>query len=321
MSWIEVTVRTVSSGIALLCAELTEAGFDSFVIDDQSEFQDFLETSKDYWDYVDDALCQKMQGVSQVRLYLPAEEAEGQLEALRSLLQALPERYPACDFGALTLSLQNVADEDWATSWMRNYRPLPVGERFLVVPQWMTVEDTEGRLPVILDLGLTFGTGEHASTQMCMLALEELVRGGERVADLGSGSGILSICALRLGAESAVGVDVDPAAEHIARENAARNGFGSDRFTALTGNVVTDTALMQRLSEGGGYDIVCANIVAGVIVQLVPVVPRLLKTGGVFLCSGILAEREAEVRQAIEQAGLRVVAAGHTDEWCCLLAQ
>ena len=321
MSWIELTIRTVSDGIELLCAELTQAGFDSFVIDDQAEFQTFLETAKDYWDYVDDALRAKMQGVSQVRLYLPAEGAQEQLAQLRALLEELPARYPGCDFGSLTLSLENVPDEDWETSWMRNYRPLPVGERLLVVPQWMTVDDTQGRLPVILDLGLTFGTGEHASTQMCMRALEQLVHGGERVADLGSGSGILSICALRLGAQSAVGVDVDPAAEHIARENAARNGFGPERFSACTGNVVTDAALMARLGESGGYDIVCANIVAGVIVQLVPVVPKLLKEGGVFLCSGILAEREGEVRQAIEAAGLHVVAAGHTDEWCCLLAQ
>ena len=229
--------------------------------------------------------------------------------------------YPGCDFGPLTLSLENVPDEDWETSWMRSYRPLPVGERFLVVPQWMTVADMQGRLPVILDLGLTFGTGEHASTQMCMQTLETIVHGGERVADLGSGSGILSICALRLGAASAVGVDVDPAAEHIARENAARNGFGPDRFSACTGNVVTDSELMARLREGGGFDIVCANIVAGVIVQLVPVIPQLLKTGGRFLCSGILAERETEVRQAIEAAGLHVIADRHTDEWCCLLAQ
>ena len=321
MSWVELTIRTVSDGIELLCAELTEAGFDSFVIDDQEEFQEFLETSRDYWDYVDDGLCQKMQGLSQVRLYLPADEAERQLAELRTLLAGLPAQYPGCDFGPLTLSLENVPDEDWETSWMRSYRPLPVGERFLVVPQWMTVADMQGRLPVILDLGLTFGTGEHASTQMCMQTLETIVHGGERVADLGSGSGILSICALRLGAASAVGMDVDPAAEHIARENAARNGFGPDRFSACTGNVVTDTELMARLREGGGFDIVCANIVAGVIVQLVPVIPQLLKTGGRFLCSGILAEREAEVRQAIEAAGLHVIADRHTDEWCCLLAQ
>lgn len=320
MQWIEVTVRTASAGIELLCAELTDAGFDSLVIDDSAEFASFLEESKDYWDYVDDALAKKMQDCSQVRLYLPEDTAQEALAELRALLRELPARYPTCDFGALTIALENIPQEDWENSWKQNYRPLPVGERLLVVPQWMTADDLGGRLPVILDLGLTFGTGEHASTQMCMRALESLISGGERVADLGSGSGILSVCALRLGAQSAVGVDVDPAAEHIARENAARNGFGADRFRACTGNVVTDTALMESLCAAR-YDIVCANIVAGVIVQLLPVVPRLLKESGIFLCSGILVSREEEVRQAIAQAGLHIVGREQTDEWCCLLAQ
>lgn len=318
MQWTELTIRTCSEGIELLCAELTEAGFDSFLIDDCRQFHDFLEASREYWDYVDEALAEKMEGLSQVRLYL-GEAPERQIEALRALLAELPEKYPACNFGPLTIRLENVPDEDWENSWKKNYRPLPVGEKLLVVPQWMTVDDTQGRLPVLLDLGLAFGTGAHASTQMCMKALEKLVSGGERVADLGSGSGILSVCALRLGAQSAVGVDVDPAAEHIAVENAARNGFDPDRFTALTGNVVTDACLMRRL--GTGYDIVCANIVADVIIGLLPVVPSLLRPGGVFLCSGILDVREQEVRSAAEAAGLTLCGAAQMDEWRCLTAK
>ena len=198
MQWTELTIRTCSEGIELLCAELTEVGFDSFIMDDSAEFHDFLESAREYWDYVDEALAKKMEHLSQVRLYLQGDAA-AQVEALRALLQELPQKYPACDFGPLTIRLENVPEEDWANSWKKNYRPLPVGERLLVVPQWMTVDDTQGRLPVLLDLGLAFGTGAHASTQMCMKALERLVSGGERVADLGSGSGILSVCALRLG--------------------------------------------------------------------------------------------------------------------------
>lgn len=320
MQWIEATVRTAPEGIDLLCAELTEAGFDSFMVDDSAQFQAFLDASKDYWDYVDESLAEKMQELSQVRLYLEESSAQARLSVLRELLAVLPDRYPACKFGPLTVALDNVPDEDWENSWKAHYRPLPIGKKLLVVPQWMTVEDNQGRLPLILDLGLTFGTGEHASTRMCLCALEELISGGERVADLGSGSGILSIAALRLGAASAVGVDVDPAAEHIARENAARNGFGADRFTAATCNVIADRARMEALAAGR-YDVVCANIVAGVIVQLAPVVPRFLKPNGVFLCSGILNEREREVRDAIERAGLTVFADRSEDGWSCLLAK
>lgn len=320
MQWMEATVRTAPEGIDLLCAELTEAGFDSFLVDDSEQFQAFLDASRDYWDYVDESLAERMRDCSQVRLYLEEPSAQEQLTALRALLAALPDRYPACRFGPLTIALDNVPDEDWENSWKAHYRPLPIGQKLLVVPQWMTVDDTKGRLPLLLDLGLTFGTGEHASTRMCLCALEGLISGGERVADLGSGSGILSIAALRLGAKCAVGIDVDPAAEHIARENAARNGFGADRFTACTGNVITDCARMEALAAER-YDVVCANIVAGVLVQLVPVVPRFLKPNGVFLCSGILNEREDEVRAAIEAAGLTVFACRREDGWSCLLAK
>jgi ribosomal protein L11 methyltransferase len=320
MEWLELTIRTASQGMEILCAELTEAGFDSFVVEDHQEFEEFLETSRDYWDYVDESLSEKMETISQVRLYLQEDVAEAQIPQLQQLLRELPQQYPTCNFGELTMALENVPPEDWENSWKQHYRPLPVGQQFLVVPQWLRVEDTEGRLPVILDFGLTFGTGAHDSTQMCMCVLEELVRGGERVVDLGSGSGILSICALRLGAESAVGIDIDPAAEHIARENAARNGFEAPRFSACTGNVIRDRETMEQLAEGG-YDIVCANIVAGVLIDLAPVVPRFLRQEGTFLCSGILREREKEVRQALEAAGLQITDAKYTQEWCCLVAK
>ena len=280
--WLEVTIRTASGGIDLLCAELTEAGFDSFVIDDSEQFRQFLDGARAYWDYVDEKLAARMRDLSQVRLYLP--------------------------------------EEDWANSWKQNYRPLPVGERLLVVPQWMTVDDLQGRLPVILDLGLTFGTGEHASTQLCMRALESLLHGGERVADLGSGSGILSVSALRLGAASAVGVDIDPSAEHIAAANAAQNGFGPDRFTARTGDVVEDADFLQALA-GDGFDIVCANIVADVIIRLAPVVPKLMRPDAAVVCSGILTTREDDVRAALAAAGLEIVHAAHEGEWCGLTAR
>lgn len=320
MQWTELTIRSASGGIELLCAELTEAGFDSFMIDDTGEFQSFLEEAQDYWDYVDESLSEKMRDISQVRLYLEEDRAREEIIRLQALLKELPGRYPGAELGDLTIALENVPEEDWENSWKQSYRPLPIGRRLLVVPKWMTVDDTEGRLPIYLDLGLTFGTGEHASTRMCMCALEQLVQGGERVADLGSGSGILSICALRLGAESAVGIDVDPAAEHIATENALSNGFGPERFSACTGNVITDRRRMEELAQGG-YDLVCANIVAGVLVQLMPVIPCFLREEAHFLCSGILEEREEEVRRAAEAAGLQIIRAFHADGWCCLVGK
>lgn len=153
-----------------------------------------------------------------------------------------------------------------------------------------------------------------------MTELERRIRGGEHVLDLGSGSGILSICALLLGAADARGVDIDPKAEDIARENAAINGFFADRFTAITGDVLGDGSLLRRLSAQQ-YDVVCANIVADVIIPMARVVPALLKQDGLFLCSGILQQRVAEVEAALEQAGLTVVSRDEQDDWCRLSAK
>ena len=314
MQWIEVTIKTTSAAIDLVCDRLTVLGFDSFIIDDQQDFERFLEENHQYWDYVDEDLEQKMQGLSQIRLYLEdSAAAPEQISTLRDDLAVLRRDYPAVDFGSLEVALANVRDEDWENNWKQYYKPLAIGEKLLVVPEWLNPENPDNRVVVLLDPGMIFGTGAHASTQMCMRELERTIRGGERVLDLGSGSGILSITALLLGAKTAVGVDIDPKAEDIARENAAINALYADRFTAVTGDVIGDRAMMERL--GDGYDIVLANIVADVIIPLSPVVPHFLTKEGVFICSGILDTRFDEVSAAIERAGMRIVSSDRQEDW------
>ena len=320
MQWIELTIATAPAGIELVAARLTALGFDSFIMDDQQEFHDFLEENRQYWDYVDEELEEKMAGVSQIRLYV--EDTPQALETVSYLseqLSLLRRQFPALDFGPLTVETAACRDEDWENSWKQYYQPLPIGEKLLVVPQWLHPENPENRIEVRLDPGMIFGTGAHASTQMCMKALEQCIHGGERVIDLGSGSGILSFTALLLGAATATGVDIDPKAEDIARENAAMNGLDGSRFTAVTGNVIDDRARMEELAEGG-YDVVLANIVADVIIPLAPVVPHFLRKGGVFLCSGVLNVRLDEVKAALEAAGLTITGCNQMDDWCQLSA-
>lgn len=320
MQWLELTVKTASEGISLLASELTAMGYDSFIIDDQREFQNFLAENTAYWDYVDDSLTKKMEGLSQIRLYLEStEHAPAQLQALQQSLAALKKRCPDAGLGPLTISVAPVPEEDWENSWKKNYPPVPVGRRLLVVPCWLSPENPEHRIPVRLEPGMIFGTGAHETTQLCMCALEQTVHGGERVADLGSGSGILSITALLLGAASATGIDIDPMAADIARENAAMNGIEPSRFSAETGNILTDRDALQRLS-GGGYDIVCANIVADVILAMAPVVPQFLRPDAVFICSGILLPRAGEVEEALRAADLQVRSRVSAGEWCCFVA-
>jgi len=190
----------------------------------------------------------------------------------------------------------------------------------VVLPYWLSEDYRGDRKMVVLDPGLTFGTGAHPSTQMVMEAMEQTVTPGMHCLDLGSGSGILSITALRLGAESAVGVDIDPKAEGIARENAAYNGFAAPDFTALTGNVTGDRKLMEQLSRKR-YGLVLVNIVADVIIGLAPVLPEFLGEETVLICSGILDTRLEDVLRALQKAGLTVTGIRQKEEWRCVTAR
>ena len=314
MEYLEVTVRTASAGIELVANALTAGGFDSLVVEDQAEFETFLEDNRAYWDYIDENLQEKLEGLSQIKLYLEMDGTEdAQLEKLRKVLEALKKRVPEKKLGTLEVSAEKMPETNWEESWKDNYPPQLIGEKLIVLPYW-NPEDTQGRIPVILDPGLTFGTGAHPSTQMCMEFMEEHMAPGAKVIDLGSGSGILSIAALRLGAESAVGVDIDPKAEDIARENAAYNGFGEECFTAVTGNVSEDEEMMERLA-GEGYDLVLVNIVADVIISLAPILTRFLKPGAQVICSGILDVREQDVTQALEAHGLKIAGRRAKEDW------
>ena len=308
MAWLEITLDTVSEKIESVAAQLTAQGFAELVIEDQAEFESFLDENRAYWDYIDEDLQQKLQGLSHIKIYLEDTDT-----ASLSRLEAAAAQMN------LPMDVKTMAETNWEESWKDNYPAVEVGENLIVVPYW-AAEETGGRTPVILDPGLTFGTGAHASTQMVMEFMEKCVQKGFRCLDLGSGSGILSIAALRLGAASAIGVDIDPKAESIARENAAYNGFAAPEFTALTGNVTEDTALMNHLQQQS-YDLVLVNIVADVIIGLAPVLPAFLSSDSILLCSGILDVRLEDVKLALEQAGLEIVEVKAKEDWRSIRAK
>ena len=314
MNWLEITLNTASSTISDVAAGLTAGGFEDLVIEDQEEFEEFLEQNRGYWDYIDEKLQKELEGLSRIKLYLEDTDEAG-LARLKDLVSRLEDR-----FGSLNMTLSPMADVNWEESWKDNYPPQEVGERLVVLPCWRAEEDTAGRIPVILDPGLTFGTGTHPSTQMVMRTMEKVVTPGAKCLDLGSGSGILSIAALRLGAKSAVGVDIDPKAEDIARENAAYNGFSAPEFVALTGNVTADKRLMQRLA-GEEYDVVLVNIVADVIIGLAPILPNFLTEKSTLICSGILDTRLPDVLAALAEAGLTVEQTLSQEDWRCVSAK
>ena len=298
VKWLEVTLDTTEAELDALCARLTGNGVTGLAIEDEEDFKTFLEQNRQYWDYVDDGLLARMKGVCRVKFYI-TDDADGRKQ-LEGWLAGIDQPY----------SLASLGDNDWAHSWQKYYKPMPVGERLYIVPEWERGEPVPaGKAPLYLNPGLTFGTGSHASTQLCLMGLEQYTVPGKPVLDLGCGSGILSIAALVLGASAAAAVDIDPKAVDVAYENAALNGIGRDRYTVRAGNVLTDGALVAELARQK-YALVLANIVADVIIPMSARAGEFLDTDGVFLCSGIIDTRAGEVEAALERVGL-AERAGH----------
>ena len=308
MAWLEITIDTVSEKIDHVVTNLTAAGFSDLVIEDQEEFETFLDQNRAYWDYIDEDLQEKLQGLSHIKLYLEDTDTAG-MKRLEQQVEKLN----------LSMKIAPLADVNWEESWKDNYPPQEVGETLVVLPYWLADSYEGDRKPIVLDPGLTFGTGAHPSTQMVMETMENAVKPGWKCLDLGSGSGILSLVALRLGAASSVGIDIDPKAEGIARENAGYNGFAAPEFTALTGNVTEDKDLMDKLAAEE-YDLVLVNIVADVIIGLAPILPNFLTEKSLLICSGILDVRLEEVIAALENAGLKIASVKEKEDWRCVAA-
>ena len=305
MRYIEVTVNTPGAEIDARCQEMADMGAGGFVIENEEDFKDFLEQNHQYWDYVDDELENQFAGVSRIKCYLTDDE-DG-LAVLRRINAAYDD-----------VTTSYVEDSDWENNWREYYKPIEVGEKLVVVPEWEEAPQ-DVRLPLRLDPGLIFGTGSHATTRMCLAALEKFSKPGVRVLDLGCGSGILGIGALILGCDSCLGVDIDPKAPDVVMSNAALNGIGADKMTAWAGDIIADSSLRARI--GGGYQLVLANIVADVIIPLTAIVRQFMAPGAVFICSGIIEHRWPETEAALISNGFEILDHKSEEEWHCFVCR
>ena len=292
MDWLEISIDAPSGDTEELCFRLEELGITGLAVEDEKDVEAFLRENSRFWDQVDEEFLASRRGVSRVKFYFSDDE-----EGSRQLAELTPQlRAMGCE-----PLVRRMRDEDWENNWKQYYRPTEVGERLLILPEWEEEPPASGRIPLRLDPGLIFGTGTHPSTRMCLEAMEPLAPRADKVLDLGCGSGILAIGALLLGAKSALGCDIDEAAPRIAGANAALNGV-EDRLTVLAGDATADEAL-RRAMGGPEYDLIFLNIVADVILRLLPDIPRWLKPGGSLLISGVIDGREEEIAEALRKGG------------------
>lgn len=321
MKWIQTTVVTTAEGIEPLCARMGALGFEQLeILEDGAQIQAFLDQNAVNWDYIDEAEVLRSSQQPGVRLYLPDDEdGKASLKRIQDEMQALKQEDLGVQMGSLQVIDVLMDDQDWANNWKQYFKPLPIGDRLLIQPAWEELQQPTEREVIRIEVGLIFGTGQHESTQLCLEQLEKRVTGGERVLDLGCGSGILAIAALKLGAADAVAVDIDPLAKQTVADNMQMNGLTADRYRVLIGDAAGDEGLKRSL--GGGYDIVLANIVADVILRLAPTASQQVKSGGLLITSGIIGERLPEIHAALRAAGFELLDTQLRNDWACVVGR
>lgn len=314
-NWTEVTIWTTSAGIDAVTGMLMDLGIDGFVIEDAQDFADFLKDTEIYWDYVDEELSkEKQETETNVKIYVEdSPEGAELLAQVDAGLAAIRTRDVEGAFGRCVTELASIRREDWENNWKQYFKPFAVGEKFIIKPSWETCDNLDGRIVLEIDPSSSFGTGTHNTTQLCICELERLVKPGDRLLDMGCGSGILSVAARLLGASDIGAADIDPNAVNIARENAEKNGF---ELTTYVGDVTGDAALDEQI--GGGYDIIVANIVADVIMGMQEILKRKLKDDGTLIVSGIIAPRADEVQESLLGAGFVLRNRQQSGDWVAM---
>ncbi len=310
MKWTEIKVKTTTEAVEAVANIFYEIGAQGVVIEDPN---DFLYQQKDEisWDYIEEEVFENGYEGAIVKAYISEEEnLLAKVEAIRESVNNLPSF--GLNIGDGVIELEELDQQDWENAWKQYYKPIKVSEKIVIKPTWEDYEAKLNELVIELDPGMAFGTGTHETTNMCIQALERHIKSDDEVLDIGCGSGILSIAAAKLGAQSVVGVDLDPMAVRVAKENTEQNnmlGFVEIRHGNLT-EVVTHKA-----------NIVVANIIADIIIKLADDIADFMKEDGLFISSGIIMPRLEEVKAAIESKGFTILEVNTQGEWACITAK
>ena len=322
MEWIEVFVATSRIGLEPVEGVLYQCGLTGLMIHDEADFAEFLENPNREWDYVADELVEEKEELETGITFFLRDNLYGreQLAQIQGALAAVKASEKELDLGSLELKMKNVQEEDWANNWKKYFQPLEVGEKILIKPEWEELKDNTDRIVFNINPGMSFGTGGHYTTQLCIETLEKYIKPGVKVLDLGCGSGILSIISLLLGADSAFAIDIDPNAVDIAYQHAGMNDVELCKYTVKAADILQNTKLTNEIAKNE-YDVVVANIVADVIIALAPKAREYMKKGGVFITSGIIEDRVDDVKAALEKCGFEINSIKQRKDWVSIVCK
>jgi len=320
LEWTEVKIYTSTEAIDLVCAKLMDIGINGFSILDAEDFNEFLANKDGKWDYIDEDLMGLTGCETCITVYLPGNsQGADMLLSVRAMLSELKATDMGNAYGRLEAELSNIREEDWANNWKQYFKPLKVGEKLLIKPSWEEYENNDGRIILEIDPASSFGTGQHNTTRLCLELLEKAMNKGDKILDMGCGSGILSIGAMLLGADSVVAVDIEQNAVETAAENAQKNNIPFMKYTAYCGDVISNKELCEKIGEG--YDLITANIVADVLIAMKDIFRKKIKNGGTLIISGIITERKDEVVNAVVSAGFKVINTAECEGWAAVELQ
>lgn len=316
MKWIRFTLDTHTDAVDLLSYKLDEIGVEGIEIEDKLPLSE-ADKEKMFVDILPDPVDND--GTAKVHFYMEPENCDPEKVMLQvqNIFQELRE---FCEIGKGTITLSETEDKDWINNWKTFFKPFRAADDIVIKPTWETYEkEKDSDILIEIDPGIAFGTGSHETTKLCIQALDKYVKEGDSILDVGCGSGILSIAALKLGAAHATAIDIDEVAVKVAAENMSVNQIPSSRYTLYDGDLISNAFL--KVKAGTGHDIVVANILADVIIPLTGVIRPHLKKGGLYITSGIIDTKEEDVRHALEENGFEILSVEHMKEWCCFIAK
>jgi len=310
MDWTSITIRTTTEGAEIVSGMLMSLGLAASEIEDRTDVER-SQRPGGKWDMIDPEVFARMEENVKMTLYIPSDERrEGTLQEIEQRLNDMKNDDFGIDMGELSMEIGGVDDQDWAENWKKSYKAFPLGQHFVVKPTWCPWEEREGDKIIEMDPGMAFGTGTHETTAMCVQLVEENVKPGMDIIDIGTGSGILAIAAAMMGAKGVIATDLDPLAVKVAEENFERNYVQADARCGDLLEVVSETA-----------DVIIANIIADVICMLAAPVKPLVRAGGTFICSGIAAEKKDDVIAALNNAGFIKLDVREQGPWCAIAAK